>query len=114
MRNQRWRPLILASIAIGAIWVVAMLGYTVAKNARVTAEKVQAYVHSVELSKLFGDARAKALRELARQLNALSLEERRKVRFERTAQARTPAGKLRNAGAGGEKKVDINVSAPSR
>ncbi len=72
-------------VAIAGIWAVAMVGYTFAKNARVTAEKLQNYVRSVDLSKLSGEARAKAIRELARELNALSLEERRKVRFERTA-----------------------------
>jgi hypothetical protein len=74
-----------AGVATAGIWVLAMVGYTWAKNARVTADKVQNYVSSVDFSKLSGEARAKVLRELARQLNALSLEERRKVRFERTA-----------------------------
>ncbi len=85
MANQRWRMLMYGGVAIAGIWAVAMVGYTFAKNARVTAEKLQNYVRSVDLSKLSGEARAKAIRELARELNALSLEERRKVRFERTA-----------------------------
>ena len=50
-----------------------------------TAEKVKSYAESVDISKLSGAARAKAIRELEDMLNALSLEERRKARVERSA-----------------------------
>jgi len=83
MIMQRWRPLLYSGLALVAIWAVAVTGYTVAKNRKMTAEKVRAYVESVDLSKLSGDARRKALEELARRLNALGVEERRRARFER-------------------------------
>ena len=77
--------MILSGIAVLAIWVVAITGYSIAKNARVTADKVKAYAESVDLAKLSGDARAKALRKLADMLNALSLDERRKARLDRVS-----------------------------
>jgi len=85
MVNQRQRAVIWAAGAIVGIWVVAMAGYFIAKNAKITAEKVRAYIESVELSKLSGAARAKAIRELADKINALSLEERQRMRMSRTA-----------------------------
>jgi len=48
-----------------------------------TAGKLRAYAQSVDLNKLSGDARAKAIRELADKLNRLSPEERRKARIAR-------------------------------
>jgi len=83
MLSQRWRPVLLSGLAVVLIWAVAMVGYRLSVNARMTAEKVKAFAESIDLSKLSGDARSKAIRKLADMLNALSLEERRKARFER-------------------------------
>ena len=83
--SQRWRPVAYCAIAVCGIWLVALAGYRIARNAKMTADKVRAYAESVDISKLSGDARAKAIRELADKLNALSLEERRKARLERQA-----------------------------
>jgi hypothetical protein len=85
MLSQRWRPVFFCALGLCAIWLVALTGYRIARNAKMTAEKVQAYAESVDISKLSGEARAKALRDLAAKLNALSLEERRKARLERVA-----------------------------
>ncbi len=75
------------ALAVCAIWLVALAGYRIAKNAKMTAEKVRAYAESVDISKLSGAARAKAIRELEDKLNALSLEERRRARLERISWA---------------------------
>src|ERR1043166_2076086 len=87
MLSQRWRPVLFSTLAVVLIWVLAMVGYEIAKNARMTAEKVRAYGASVDLSKLSGESRAKAIRKLSDMLNGLSLEERRKARLERLAWA---------------------------
>jgi hypothetical protein len=85
MFSQRWRPVAFAALAICGIWLVALAGYRIARNAKMTAAKVKAYAESVDISKLSGEARAKAIRDLEDMLNALSLEERRKARIERQA-----------------------------
>ena len=85
MTNPRQRALLWAVTAIVGIWLVAWGGYRFFGHLKVTAEKVKAYVESVELSKLSGAERAKALRDLADMLNRLSYEERQRLRLERTA-----------------------------
>ena len=85
MLSQRWRPLVFVFAAVLTIWAAALAGYQIARNAKMTAAKVQEYVNSVDLSTLSGEQRKKALENLASKLNALSLEERRKARFQRSA-----------------------------
>ena len=85
MLSQRWRPVVWSAVAVCAIWLIALVGYRMARNAKMTAEKVKSYAESVDISKLSGEARAKAIRELADKINALSLEERRQAQFDRTA-----------------------------
>jgi hypothetical protein len=67
-------------VLIGA-WLLAWGGYKWSQSRRITAEKVAAYLRAVDLSQLTGDKRAEALRVLARQLNALTFEERRRARL---------------------------------
>jgi len=85
MTNPRQRALAWAGGAIVATWLVAWAGYSFFSHLKVTAEKVKAYVGSVDLSKLSGAARAKALRDLEDMLNRLSYEERQRLRLERAA-----------------------------
>lgn len=85
MLNQRWRPVLFSMLAVLVIWAAALAAYSIARNARVTSEKVRAYVASTDLSKLYGDQRAEAIRKLAAMLNKLSIEERQKARLDRVA-----------------------------
>ncbi|MDB6019279.1 MAG: hypothetical protein JWR19_3768 [Pedosphaera sp.] len=69
-------------MAIVGIWVVAWAGHWFFESRKMTAEKLRAYVGSVDFSKLTGAARAKALKDLEDRLNALSYEERQRLRGE--------------------------------
>src|SRR6266550_2965018 len=86
MLGQRQRPIFIAVSVILVAWIVAIAGYSIAKNSKMTADKVRAYAQSVDLAKLSADARARVIRDLAAKLNQLSPEERRKARLERTGQ----------------------------
>jgi DNA-binding transcriptional regulator YdaS (Cro superfamily) len=85
MLTQRQRPILMAMAFLAAIWIVAFAGYTIAKHAKITPEKVRAYVLAVDFSHLSGAERARAIQKLADMLNALSLEERRALQMDRTA-----------------------------
>jgi hypothetical protein len=83
MVNQRMRPILISAAALLAVWVVAVIGFNIAKNAKVTADKIRSYVESIDLSKLSAADRAKAIAKLADMLNRMSPEERQKARIER-------------------------------
>jgi uncharacterized membrane protein len=85
MLSQRQRPIFLAVAILAVIWIVAVAGYTIAKNAKVTPEKVRAYTQSADFGHLSAADRAKAIKKLADMLNALSLEERQSLQLDRTA-----------------------------
>jgi hypothetical protein len=76
------RFLIGAVAVIVGIWVLAMAGHWYLESLKMTADKVRAYVESVDFASLTGAARAEALKELEDKLNALSYEERQRLRME--------------------------------
>src|SRR5688572_22767744 len=87
MLSQRQRAVVWATAVLVGIWALAAAGFVMARNAKVTAEKVRAYVESVDLAKLSAAERAQALQELADKINRLSREERQRLRLDRTALA---------------------------
>ncbi len=79
----RQRRFIIGAVAvIVGIWLLAMAGHWYLESLRMTAEKVQAYMESVDFAHLTGDARAKAIKDLEDKLNALSYEERQRLRMQ--------------------------------
>jgi hypothetical protein len=81
MSARRHRAIFLAMAVIGGVWLLACGGYFYFKSSKPTAEKLAQYLQSTDLNRLSGKARADALRNLARQMTALSLEERRRARM---------------------------------
>ena len=75
--NSRKKPLVVAVVVLLGVWILAYVGFAIAKNAKVTGEKVRAYLAKNDLSKLQGRDRAKALKQLADYMNQLPPDERR-------------------------------------
>jgi len=82
MVSQRWRPVLYCALAVIAIWITALTGFTIARNSRPTADRVRVYIESVDLNKLSANQRARAIQKLAAKLNALPVDERRRAQFE--------------------------------
>ena len=68
---------------LAVVWLAAWGGYRWAQSTRMTAARVREYVGATDLASLQGAARRRALEELAKRINGLPLEERRRVRLER-------------------------------
>ena len=81
MVNQRQRAVLWAVLGLIVIWGVGFAGYKISTNLKMTAEKVRAYVASVDLSRLNAADRARALKALADKINRLSREERQQLRL---------------------------------
>lgn len=73
---------VIAISAFIAVWVVAITGFVIARNAKVTVEKVASSLKETDLSTLSPEERAKRLKKLAAMLNALGYEDRRKARMD--------------------------------
>jgi hypothetical protein len=84
MLGHRHRPILVAVASLVFIWVVAIAGYQVVQRAKITPDKVRAYTASVDFTRLSGADRAAAIQKLADMLNALTLDERQSLRFDRT------------------------------
>jgi hypothetical protein len=80
MSNPRLRFLPWAAAVIFGIWLLATIGGWYLQSLKVTADKVHAYVGSVDFGSLTGAAREKALKHLEDMLNALSYQERQRFR----------------------------------
>ncbi len=83
MLSQRYRVVIWAGAGLLGIWLVALAGWLISDQLKVTPAKVQAYVNSRDLGRLSAADRAKAIQTLAEMLNKLSLEERQELRADR-------------------------------
>jgi len=81
--NARYRPVVIALAALLGVWLAAIGGYALSDHFKVTAEKLRAFVNGIDLAKLTGSERAKALHDLEDKINALSPEERRMARVDR-------------------------------
>lgn len=81
MIDRRWRAVLYAVAALVGVWLLAGAGYLVSHRSKITAEKVVDYLQTTDFEKLSGADRARALRELARRMNALSYEDRRRARL---------------------------------
>lgn len=79
-RQQRF--LICAVATIIGIWVFAMTGHAYLDSLKMTADKVRAYMESVEFGSLTGQAREDAIKKLEDMLNALPYEERQRMRLQ--------------------------------
>ena len=84
MMSPRQKPVLVAAAILLVIWAVAFAGYMIAKNAKVTPDKVRAFVDTTDFSHLTGADRETALQRLAAMLNALTMEERQGLRRDRT------------------------------
>lgn len=82
MSNHRRRTLGFAGLGLLGVWLVLGAGWLVSNRSKATAEKVAAYLHANDLSKMSPEHRAHALDELSRQLTALPIEERRRARMD--------------------------------
>jgi len=76
------RVILIATSVFVAIWVVAITGFVIARNAKVTVERVASTLRDTDLSNLSAEERAKRLKKLAEMLNALGYQDRRKARLD--------------------------------
>lgn len=72
--------MIYAGGALVLIWIVTATCFHIAAESKVTAEKLNAYSASIDLTKLSGDSRTKAISDFESKINLLTYDERMKWR----------------------------------
>jgi hypothetical protein len=82
MFGPRKRALVYAAGGVVAVWLLAWAGFALSQRSKASAENMALYLRSVDLNKLSGKERERALRRLADQMKALSIDERRRTRLE--------------------------------
>jgi hypothetical protein len=107
MSNPRRRTVFLAVLAVAALWVFAVAGYYILQSQKATVEKVRAYAGSLDLNRLSAADRARALKKLADELNALTLAERQQLQMDRSA------GKWFSEMTDAEKEAFIEATMPT-
>jgi hypothetical protein len=105
--NPRYKPVAWAAAVLAGVWLLAWAGFSIAGSFKMTAEKFSTFASGLDLAKLNGDQRARALRELADKLNRLSAEERRQVRLGQVQ------GRLFNEMTDAEKGAFIEATMPT-
>jgi hypothetical protein len=81
MKNRRLRSLVYAGAALVVIWLLVWAGFAIAQSWKMTGDKVNRFVDSMDLAKLSAAERERALRRLADMINALSADDRRHWRL---------------------------------
>ncbi len=81
-KDRRVRLLVQTAVALAAVWAVALAIFHFSARAKMTADRVEQFVAGTDLSGMSADEREKAIEELAREVNALSPEERMKWRLD--------------------------------
>jgi len=76
------KAILTGAIILVAGWTLAIGGYTLAGNSRMSVEKLRRYIVSVDIAALSADNRRAAVDQLAEKLNTLTPDERHRARIE--------------------------------
>ena len=74
--------MVYATAGVMVVWLLAWGGFALSQRSKASAENMALYLRSIDLNKLSGKERERALRRLADQMKALPIDERRRTRLE--------------------------------